>query len=189
MVVSYLHHFFLIFMCVMVPNTLVPFVQVLFFFHIFVCMLVPWSRWYALTNLYQKNYYPLSLSSMPCVHNIYVPWSRCHTLTNLFGTIQYVSLSKCIYYNKRHYKYDPLYRFLFKRYYPVPSNTQNTWFIYNMEMEKRRGRDGTNPIVPVPKKKFNNTSQKLKVLLRGALLITQITKNSHKKNTKDPTTD
>ena len=82
----------------------------------------------------------------------YVPWSRCHTLTNLFGTIQYVSLSKCIYYNKRHYKYDPLYRFLFKRYYPVPSNTQNTWFIYNMEMEKRRGRDGTNLIVPVPKK-------------------------------------
>ena len=56
-------------------------------------------------------------------------------------------------------------------------------------MEKRRGRDGTNLIVPVPKKKINNTSQKLKVLLRGALLITQITKNSHKKNTKDPTTD
>ena len=47
-------------------------------------------------------------------------------------------------------------------------------------MEKRRGRDGTNLIVPVPKKN-NNTSQKLKVLLRGALLITQITKNSHKK--------
>ena len=39
------------------------------------------------------------------------------------------------------------------------------------------------------KKKLNNTSQKLKMLLRGALLITQITKNSHKKNTKDPTTD
>ena len=31
------------------------------------------------------------------------------------------------------------------------------------------------------KKKLNNTSQKLKMLLRGALLITQITKNSHKK--------
>jgi len=58
-----------------------------------------------------------------------------------------------------------------------------------MEMEKHRGWDGTNLIVPVPKKKLNNTSQKLKVLLRGALLITQITKNSHKKNTKDPTTD
>ena len=56
-------------------------------------------------------------------------------------------------------------------------------------MEKRRRQDSTNMIVPVPKKKLNNTSQKLKVLLRGVLLITQITKNSHKKNTKDPTTD
>jgi len=153
MVVSYLHHFFfLIFMSVMVPNTLVPFVQVLIFFLIFICVLVPWSRWYALTNLYKKI--TICWAYPPChvCMIFYVPWSRCHTLTNLFGTIQYVSLSKCIYYNKRHYKYDPLYRFLFKRYYSVPSNTQNTWFIYNMEMEKRRGRDGTNLIVPVPKK-------------------------------------
>jgi len=55
----------------------------------------------------------------------------CYALTNLFGTIQYVSLSKRIYYNKRHYKYDPLCKSLFKRYYPVPSSTQNTWLIYN----------------------------------------------------------
>ena len=85
----------------------------------------------------------------------------CYALTNLFGTIQYVSLSKRIYYNKRHYKYDPLCKSLFKRYYPVPSSTQNTWFIYNnMEMEKRRGRDGTYMIDPVPKKKINTSKTK-----------------------------
>ena len=85
----------------------------------------------------------------------------CYALTNLFGTIQYVSLSKRIYYNKRHYKYDPLCKSLFKRNYPVPSGSQNTWFIYNnMKMEKRRGRDGTYMIDPVPKKKINTSKTK-----------------------------